>query len=395
MDLSNALLGLTCLSLLAWLYLLIGRSGFWRARPRIEEERAIAPAAWPAVVAIVPARNEGEHVAAALRSLLAQDYPGRLVILLVDDGSEDRTRAIAGRLKDEAPAARRLEVLAARPLPPGWTGKLWAMAEGLARAGRMAPDAPYLLLTDADIAHARDGLARLVAKAEADRLDLVSLMVRLRCETSWERLLIPPFVLFFRMLYPFLAVNDPKRSPAAAAGGCMLVRRSALDGAGGLEAVRGALIDDVALARAIKHRPGGGRIWLGLTSRTRSLRSYATLAEIWAMVARTADTQLRHSLLLLAGAMVGMALAYLLPPLAILGLPLHRDLAVASVGVLAWVAMSEAYLPTVRLYGLPRIWTATLPAAAALYMAMSVDSAIRHRRGVGSSWKGREYPLER
>jgi hypothetical protein len=172
------------------------------------------------------------------------------------------------------------------------------------------------------------------------------------------------------------------------------VRRSALDRAGGLEAVRGALIDDVALARAIKHRPGGGRIWLGLTSQTRSLRPYVTLGKIWAMVARAADTQLRHSLLLLAGAMLGMTLAYLLPPLATLGLPLHGDLAVASVGLLAWVAMSVAYLPTLGLYGVPRIWTASLPAAAALYMAMSVDSAIRHRRGVGSSWKGREYPLE-
>jgi hopene-associated glycosyltransferase HpnB len=394
MDLSNAFTGLAGLSLLVWLYLLIGRSGFWRARPTIEEERAIAPAVWPAVVAIVPARDEAQHVAAALRSLLDQNYPGRLAILLIDDGSEDGTGAIAGRLKDEAPAARRLDVIAARALPPGWTGKLWAMSEGLAHAARMAPDAPYLLFTDADIAHAWDGLARLVAKAEADRLDLVSLMVRLRCETPWERLLIPPFVFFFRMLYPFLAVNDPKRSPAAAAGGCMLVRRRALHQAGGLEAARGALIDDVALARAIKHRPGGGRIWLGLTSQTRSLRPYVTLGKIWAMVARTADTQLRHSLLLLAGAMLGMTLAYLLPPLATLGLPLHGDLAVASVGLLAWVAMSVAYLPTLGLYGVPRIWAASLPAAAALYMAMSVDSAIRHRRGVGSSWKGREYPLE-
>ena len=394
MGLSNAFLGVTGLSLLAWAYLLIGRSGFWRARPRIEEEQASAPMVWPAVAAIVPARNEREHVAAALRSLLRQEYPGRLAILLVDDGSDDGTRAIAERLKDEAGGARRLEVIAATPLPPGWSGKLWAMAEGLSHAGRIVPDAPYLLLTDADIAHAADELASLVAKAEAGRLDLVSLMVRLRCETPWERLLIPPFVFFFRMLYPFAAVNDPRRRTAAAAGGCMLVRRDALDRAGGLEAIRGALIDDIALARAIKHRPGRGQIWLGLTSRTRSLRPYVTLAHIWAMVARTADTQLRHSLPLLGGAVVGMAVAYLLPPLALVGVPLHRDLAVASVGLLAWLAMSAVFLPTIGLYGLPRIWAATLPAAAALYMAMTVESAIRYRWGAGGSWKGRQYPLE-
>jgi hopene-associated glycosyltransferase HpnB len=394
MDLSNLLLGLTGLSLLGWLYLLIGRKGFWRARPRIEEERDPPPTIWPAVIAIMPARNEAEHVAAALRSLLDQEYQGRLVVLSVDDGSEDGTRAIAERLSNEAEGARRLEVIAARPLPAGWTGKLWAMAEGLAHARRTMPHAPYLLFTDADIAHAPDELARLVARAEADRLDLVSLMVRLRCESAWERLLIPPFVFFFGMLYPFAAVNDPERSTAAAAGGCMLVRRSALHRAGGLEAVRGALIDDLALARAIKHRPGGGRIWLGLTSRTRSLRPYVTLAQIWAMVVRTADTQLRHSLPLLAGALAAMALGYLLPPLAILSLPVHRDLTVAALGLLGWIAMSVAFRPTTRLYGLPRIWSATLPAAAALYMAMTVDSAIRHRRGVGGAWKGRQYPLE-
>jgi hopene-associated glycosyltransferase HpnB len=394
MDLSNLFLGLTGLSLLGWLYLLIGRSGFWRARPRIEEERDTPPAAWPAIVAIVPARNEDEHVAAALRSLLDQEYQGRLTILLVDDHSEDGTRAIAERLSNEAEGARRLEVIAARPLPPGWTGKLWAMAEGLAHARRTMPHAPYLLFTDADIAHAPDELARLVARADADRLDLVSLMVRLRCESAWERLLIPPFVFFFGMLYPFAAVNDSERSTAAAAGGCMLVRRSALEEAGGLEAVRGALIDDVALARAIKHRPSGGRTWLGLTTRTRSLRPYVTLAEIWAMVARTADTQLRHSLPRLVGALIAMALGYLLPPLAMLSLPLHHDLAVAALGLLGWLAMSVAFRPTTRLYGLSRIWSATLPAAAALYMAMTVDSAIRYRRGVGGAWKGRRYPLK-
>jgi hopene-associated glycosyltransferase HpnB len=394
MVLSNSFLGLTGVSLLVWLHLLVGRSGFWRARPRIEEERAIAPAVWPEIVAIVPARDEAGHVGKALRSLLAQDYAGRLRIVLVDDHSEDGTRAIAEGLRPEARAARWLEVIAARPLPPGWTGKLWAMAEGLSHAGRIAPDAPYVLFTDADIAHARNELGRLVAKAEADRLDLVSLMVRLRCESLWERLLIPPFVFFFQMLYPFPAVNHSRRHAAAAAGGCMLVRRDALEQAGGLEAICGELIDDVALAKAIKHRSGSGRIWLGLSRTTCSLRPYATLAAVWAMVARSADTQLKHSLPLLAGTISGIALAFLLPPLATLSFPLHDDLGLAVLGLLAWIAMAVAYWPTARLYGLSRIWAATLPAAAAFYVAMSVDSALRHRRGAGGVWKGREYRLQ-
>jgi hopene-associated glycosyltransferase HpnB len=394
MDLSNVSKGLALLPLLIWLYLLIGRSGFWRAKPRIEEERAVAPQTWPAVVAIVPARDEAEHVGEALHSLLAQNYPGRLAIVLVDDHSEDGTRAIAEGLRRETTGARWLEVIAARPLPPGWTGKLWAVAEGLSRAGRIVPDAPYVLFTDADIAHAPDDLGRLVAKAEADRLDLVSLMVRLRCKSSWERLLIPPFVFFFQMLYPFRSVNDPRRHTAAAAGGCMLARRQALEQMGGLETIRSALIDDVALAKAIKHRPEGGRIWLGLSRTTRSLRSYATLAGVWTMVARTADTQLRHALVLLAGTIIGMMLVFLLPPLALLSLPLHGDLALALLGLLGWIAMSVAYWPTARLHGLPRIWAATLPIAAALYLAMSVDSALRHRRGAGGAWKGREYRLQ-
>ncbi|MGH6901012.1 MAG: glycosyltransferase, partial [Geminicoccaceae bacterium] len=244
---------LAAASLAAWLYLLCGRDGFWRARPRIEAAAPPSPAAWPAVVAIVPARNEAAHVEEALFSLLAQDYPGELAVVLVDDHSEDATAAIGRRLA--AGRARPLEVIGARALPPGWTGKLWVIAEGLRHATQVRPNASYVLLTDADIAHPCEGLARLVAKAEAERLDLVSLMVRLHCETFWERLLIPPFVFFFLKLYPFAAVNDPQRTTAAAAGGGMLVRRRALEEAGGIEAIRGELIDDVALGRAVKHRP--------------------------------------------------------------------------------------------------------------------------------------------
>ena len=331
----TALLALAAMSLAVWLYLLLGRDGFWRARPRIEDETPPDPAGWPAVVAIVPARNEAAYIEQALRSLLSQDYPGELAVVLIDDHSEDATGAIGRRLA--AGQAGRLEVIGAGPLPPGWSGKLWAVAAGLRHAARSWPDVPYLLLTDADIAHDPGNLARLVAKAEAERLDLASLMVRLRCATFSERLLIPPFVFFFQKLYPFPAVNAHDRPTAAAAGGCMLVRSRALEEAGGIEAIRAELIDDVALARAIKGRPGGGQIWLGLTETTTSLRRYATLAEIWAMVARSADTQLRHSLPRLAGTLLGMAIIYLIPPLSFLVGVLSGDplLVAARLGELA------------------------------------------------------------
>jgi len=384
MDWLSALAGV---AVAAWVYLLLGRDAFWRARPRIEDEAPPTPGSWPAVVAIVPARNEAAHVEAALRSLLAQDYPGDLAVVLVDDHSEDATAAVGRRVA--AGQARPLAVIGARPLPLGWSGKLWAVAEGLRHAAQIRPGAAHILLTDADIAHPPGSLTRLVAKAEAERLDLVSLMVRLRCETFWERLLIPPFVFFFQKLYPFAAVNDAGRSTAAAAGGCMLVRRRALEEAGGIAAIRGELIDDVALARAVKHRPGGGRIWLGLTATTNSLRRYDRLAEIWAMVARSADTQLRHSLARLAGTLVGMGIAYLIPPLSLLVGVVGGNRWLSGLCLAAWTAMAAAYRPTARLYRLAPPWLLSLPLAAALYAAMTVDSALQHRRGAGGRWKGR------
>jgi hopene-associated glycosyltransferase HpnB len=380
---------LAAVSLVVWLYLLLGRDGFWRARPRIEDEATRAPGAWPAVVAIVPARNEAAHVEAALCSLLAQDYPGELAVVLVDDHSEDGTAAIGARLATGS--ARPLEVTHARALPPGWSGKLWAIAEGLRHAAQSRPDAPYVLLTDADVAHHPDNLARLVAKAEGDRLDLASLMVRLHCGSFFERLLIPPFVFFFQKLYPFAAVNAPDRATAAAAGGCMLVRRRALGETGGIAAIRTELIDDVALAGAIKGRACGGRIWLGLTETTTSLRRYRDLAEIWAMVARSADAQLRHSVARLIGTLVGMAIAYAVPPLALLAGLAQGDRPLAALALAAWIAMAFAYRPTVRLYRLSTAWLPTLPLAAVLYAAMTVDSAIQYRRGTGGRWKGRVW----
>jgi hopene-associated glycosyltransferase HpnB len=373
----------------AWIYLLLARDGFWRARPRIEEEPMTAPAAWPAVSAVVPARNEAAQLDMALSSLLNQDYPGPFRIVLVDDQSEDATRAIGEKLA--AGAEGRLEVLAAREFPPGWSGKVWAMAEGLARADAAWPEASHVLFTDADIAHDPSGLRRLVAKAEDEALDLVSLMVRLRCQSFWERLLMGPFVFFFQKLYPFPAVNDPARREAAAAGGCMLVRREALTEAGGLEAIRGRLIDDVALAQAIRHRPQaiGPTVWLGHASGTVSLRPYRRLQDVWAMVVRTADTQLGHSLLLLLAAVLGMALLYLVPPVAVIAWPRHGEPGVALLGGLAWLMMMAAYAPTARLYRLSWPWLLSLPLAALLYVGMMLDSALRFRLGRGGIWKGR------
>jgi hopene-associated glycosyltransferase HpnB len=378
---------LAALALLAWVYLVLGRSGFWRARPRIEDDRAPAPPAWPAVVAVVPARDEEAYVGAALRSLLDQDYPGELTIVLVDDHSTDATRRIAENLG--MGGARSLEVIAAPALPGGWSGKLWAVEQGVRRAGERWPEARYLLLTDADIAHAQDNLARLVAKAEAEELDLVSLMVRLRCESFWERLLVPAFVFFFQLLYPFAAVNQAGRRTAAAAGGCMLLRRRALAEAGGIAAIRHRLIDDVALARAVKHRPGGGRIWLGLGESAWSLRAYRSLGPLWAMVARSADTQLNHSLLLLAASVLGMALSFAGPPLAVLTWPIHGDAVAAALGGAAWLVMTAVYRPITRWYDLRWVWLLSLPLAALLFVAMTVDSAVQHRRGAGGRWKGR------
>ena len=376
MGLSNVVLSLAGLSLVVWSYLLFGRRGFWRARPRIEQARDPAPAVWPAVVAVVPARDEAALVERALGSLLAQDYAGELAIVLVDDHSADGTLAIAQRLARTA--ARPLEVVGAPPLPPGWSGKLWALACGLDHAGRRAAGGG---LPAADRRRHRPcaGQPRPAGRAgpRRERLDLVSLMVRLHCASFWERLLVPPFVFFFQLLYPFGAVNDPGSPVAAAAGGCMLVRRQALRAAGGIAAIRGALIDDVALARAIKRRPGGGRIWLGLDdARRRACGAIGRLGEIWAMVARTADVQLRHSLPLLAApCSASRSPSSCRRSLWLAGL-LQGDALAAGAGALAQGGMALAFWPTVRLYRLGAGWALTLPLAAALFGAMTLDSAL-------------------
>lgn len=385
----DALGWLAALSLAAWLYLVFLRGGFWRADQRLD----MAPADradWPAVAAIVPARDEAALIGRSLASLLAQDYPGAFSVVVVDDHSTDGTAVRARAAAAGAGAEDRLSVVGAAPLPAGWTGKLWALAQGVERTEAGAPR--YLWFTDADIEHEPQVLRALVAKAEAGGLDLVSLMARLGSAGAWERLLIPAFVFFFQKLYPFRWVNDPRRKTAAAAGGCALVRRDALERAGGLKGLRSELIDDCALARRLK---AGGAIWLGLATATLGIRPYAGLGGVWTMVARSAFAQLRHSTPLLAATVTGMAVLYLVPPAAAFGGAAAGNAPAAGVGAAAWLLMAAIHVPTLRLYGRPAAAAALLPLAGLLFTLMTVDSALCHWRGRGGTWKGRIYGLPR
>jgi hopene-associated glycosyltransferase HpnB len=363
------------IALAAWIYLLFGRGFFWLARERDDAGLPPDPAVWPDVAAVVPARNEADVIERSIGSLLAQDYPGALRVVLVDDASDDGTAARAASL---AVADERLTILTGRPLPAGWTGKLWAVSQGVAAAG--APE--YLWITDADIAHAPQTLRRLVARAEAGGLALVSLMARLQTGTWPERLLIPAFVFFFDMLYPFALVNEPRRRVAAAAGGVMLVRREALAGAGGIAAIRAEIIDDCALAARLKTQ---GPIWLGLTRTSVSLRPYRTTGEIGRMVARSAYAQLGYSPWLLAGTIAGMLLVYAAAPL----LALFADSPARWLGLAAWMLMAASFQPMLRYYRLSPLWGLLLPLIGAIYSGFTLQSAIEVWRGRGGMWKGR------
>ncbi len=375
-------LALIGFGLAAWLYLLLARGGFWRSDIRDEDGLPPPPAEWPLVVAVVPARNEADVISKSLSSLLSQDYPRPLRVILVDDQSDDGTAAAARAAAEAVGANGRLIVVQGEPLPQGWTGKLWAMKQGVSRASALAEPPRYLLLTDADIAYEPGVIHRLAARAEAGSLVLTSLMVKLRCKSLAERALIPAFVFFFQMLYPFAWVNRRDSAMAAAAGGCMLVRHDALEAAGGIQAIRSSLIDDCALGRCLKKQ---GSIWLGLTASAHSLRHYPALEDIRRMVARSAYDQLNYSPLLLAGTVIGMLLTYLLPPLfAIFGTGLAQ-----AIGALTWGLMAFAFLPIVRFYRLSPLWAAALPVIAALYMVFTLDSALQHWRGRGGLWKGR------
>ncbi len=364
-----------------WLYLMAGRGMFWLAAQR-DDAIPAAEGPWPAVAAIIPARDEAETVGETVASLLRQDFSGEFALIVVDDQSRDATAQVAREAAAALGAAHRLTVLPGRALPAGWTGKLWAQHQGVELA-EAAPHPPaYLLFTDADIVYAPDALSGLVARAQAGGYILTSLMAKLRCKSLAERMFVPAFIFFFQMLYPFAWANDRRRATAAAAGGCMLVRREALGAAGGMAAIRGALIDDCTLAKVLKTH---GPIWIGLTQRVRSIRAYPAIADIRRMVSRTAYAQLRYSPLLLAGTVLALAVTYLAP----VGFALFAHGLAQVLGSIAWLAMAMAFQPTLRFYRVSRLWGLALPAIAAIYMAFTVDSAYQHARGRGGMWKGR------
>ncbi|WLQ44750.1 glycosyltransferase [Streptomyces laculatispora] len=371
-------------SLATWVWLLLGQGFFWRTDQRLPDRAA--PAHWPSVAIVVPARDEADMLPVSLPSLLAQDYPGRAEIFLVDDCSTDGTGDLARALSVRYGG---LPVTVASPGEPrpGWTGKLWAVRHGMALA--RARDPEYLLLTDADIAHEPDSLRELVAAAGSGGFDLVSQMARLRVESTWERLVVPAFVYFFSQLYPFRWVNRAGARTAAAAGGCVLVRTEAAVRARVPESIRQAVIDDVSLARAVQR--SGGRIWLGLADRVDSVRPYPCLADLWQMISRSAYAQLRHSPLLLLGTVLGLALVYIAPPVTLVAGLLGGDPAAAWAGGVAWGVMAGTYMPVLGYYR-QSLWLAPLlPFTALLYLLMTVDSAVQHYRGRGAAWKGRTY----
>ena len=372
-------LALAAAPLGVWLYLLCCRGRFWRLR----EYLSLPPLHIPArsIAVIVPARDEADSIGDTVDSLLRQSYRGDLRVIVIDDGSSDGTAAVAAQAATALGAGTRLTVLRGAPLPAGWSGKLWAMSQGVEAAALFRSD--YLLFTDADIHHQPSAVAALVAQAEQSQSDLTSCMVELRAKSFAERALVPAFVFFFFMLYPPAWIARSDRRTAAAAGGCLLMRPRALDAIGGLASIRSELIDDCALARAVKR--SGGRVWLGLTRQSFSTRPYGSFAAVGRMISRTAFNQLRHSYLLLAGTLLALGITYVLPP----ALLLSGRAWLIVFGAISWTLMSIAYTPIVRFYRLSPLWSMTLPAVAVFYAAATLHSALQYSLRRGGSWKGR------
>ncbi len=372
------LFGLLCD--VAWLYLLLGHGGFWRVS-RLGVARYHNGAANKSIAVVIPARNEADVIGRAVTSLLQQSHSGSIRIFVIDDNSTDGTAEAAGTAGCDASHAESVVVISGKPLPAGWSGKLWAVQQGVEQALPLRPD--FLLFTDADIEHDSHNVASLISLAEGGGYDIASFMVKLHCRSLAEKLLIPAFVFFFFLLYPPAWIRDRRRKTAGAAGGCILIRPSALERIGGIAAIRNEIIDDCALARAVK-RTGGG-VWLGTTAETRSLRPYESFAEVEHMIARTAFNQLQHSAWLLIGAVLGMLLVYVLP----VALVFSGAMRLALAGGAAYALMIATYLPMVRFYGLNPGWALSLPVAAVFYTAATVHSAIRYWSGRGGQWKGR------
>ena len=378
------LTAVSAVPVLIWIYLLLGRGGFWRERGA-ESQSAASPLLGThgskRIIAVIPARNEAEVIGEAVTSLLGQDLPFSLEIILVDDASTDGTAEVAIAASEHCGSPERLTIIRGTPLVPGWTGKLWALSQGIIAATALGPD--YLLLTDADIRHGKDSLAGLLEIAVSRDCDLASFMIKLKCETMAEKALIPAFVFFFLMLYPPAWIASDKKRMAGAAGGCILIRPEALQRIGGLAAIRSEVIDDCALARAVKR--SGGRIWMDLSADTESIRSYGSFGEIGRMISRTAFNQLRHSPLILAGTVFGLFATYLLPLL----LLFSDRLVPIALGAATWLLMAMAYWPTIRFYRRSFLWSFTLPAVALFYMGATIHSAVQYWRGKGGEWKGR------
>ena len=370
---------IAAIPLAIWLYLAFLRGNFWRLEEDHLEPKSLEK--WPHVVAIVPARNEVANIARAVTRLLGQEYPGEFEIIVVDDHSDDGTASLARKAAEGAGSAARITVHAASELPPGWTGKLWALNEGISAVSGNAPD--FFWFTDADIVHAPDTLRRLVSRSETESLDLASLMALLQAKTFPEKLLIPPFLYFFLMLYPPRWIADPRKRTAGAAGGCILLRCAALKRIGGLASIRNEVIDDCALARAVKNT--GGRLWMGVTRTSISLREYKTFAEIRDLIARTAFTQLRYSSVLLVGTLLGLFVTYWLPWILFF---VDEDPAWLF-GSTAASLMTVTFLFTVKFYNRSALWALTLPFAAAFYGYATFLSAVRYWLGRGAQWKGR------
>ena len=365
------------ISLLVWAYLLLGRGQFWRVSEQLLAPLPLSSKA-PRVAVVIPARDEAHVIARSVTSVLLQDYPGDVHIYVVDDHSSDATAAMARSAAAALRKTDRLSVISSAALPAGWTGKLWAVSQGIYRAAEFRPE--WLWLTDADILHGRGTLRNLVSKATNHNLDMVSLLVKLRCQSWAERALIPAFVFFFFMLYPPRWVAEVRRRTAAAAGGCILVRRRTLTQVGGIDTINDQVIDDCALARLIKQV---GRIWLGLTNESHSIRRYGW-ADVERMISRSAFAQLNHSCLLAAATLAGMAVTYLVPPILV-----FFGGWTAAIGAAGWLLMAVAFLPMLRFYGLSPLWSPALPAIAVFYGFATVHSAIQYWMGRGGQWKGR------